>query len=236
VRKRVKIAGAFLLVAVAVGLMSFWPKPADSLKFDVVDLWTGKRLTQGTVEVVTSWVPLPRKLAALGWGRRSRVITIDTKRVELTGIRRKDPDGYILINVPGYEEAFIRQHRSEVGDNPEYYTIQHAAGRDKLVRESPYQYVRRDRPFTIAIEPINRPSNTPPAVEQNPPTGSEERAIAAVRRYAAHHGYNLRAPDETDYVNGYWEVRYHHGSLRPGADVCYHVSADGDVLNRIASE
>jgi len=40
--------------AAAVGLVSFWPKPTDSLKFDIVDLWTGKRLTQGTVEMVTT--------------------------------------------------------------------------------------------------------------------------------------------------------------------------------------
>jgi hypothetical protein len=237
-RRRKFVVVATIICALIFAIVRLIPQDGDTLKFNAVDLWTGKLLTTGSVQITYPWFRSDwNPLAKLGIDpQHSRTIPITSNIVEIHRIPRRERSAYILVNVPGYEEAFIRQHLSWVITNSNYYMVGHAVGSNYLTRTSPYQYVKKDKTFTVALEPTKPNPAITPLPDPDPPVGTKEKAITAVNRYQMDHSGKASVPDEVRYVNGYWEVEYYPKSLRIGSGGCYHVSVDGDVLNYIGSE
>src|SRR4051812_16687616 len=175
-------AASALLAAVAFLL---WPSPTESLRFHLNDLWTGQPLTTGTLRIEESRFTF--QLNGL-IPQRVRIITINGSTAEITGLPKEDQSTSISVSVPGYEKALLLPHATRTGRNSKYYMILHNLSRGRSLRESPYEYVRKDKTFALALEPLQGNPSDNESIEIMPPAGSRENAIAAVQQYMLSHG------------------------------------------------
>jgi len=228
-RRWIKISvGSLCVLALAVWILAPAREQGETVAFYVVDYVTGRPIQDTTVEFPQRWtrwrvesIPL---LRIKPWS--NRIILSGTGIVQIANAPSFDLSYRIAVGAKGYGEALLKQLPTAECANPDVYRILYFRGGTNWLHESPYEYVNRKRPFTVALEPNagggGRAGVRYPAA---PSPGSQEKAILTIKRYAEKRGGELGKVESAKFINGHWEV-----FLSDGGFSTFDVADDGEIL------
>lgn len=198
------------------------------MTIQVVDYVTGKPISNATVVVSRIWTGFPvEKIPVLGikpWSRET--ILAQAGIVRISGVPR--PPYRIVVEAKGYAKALIEQRPRDESDNLDVYRIVYHG--DQWLHESPYEYVNRKRPFTVALEPYAGGTNRAGARYLGTPSaGSKEKAIMTAKRQVKKWPGEFEIK-EAAFRNGHWEVTLSRVPAGPGSITLIDVGDDGEIL------